>query len=328
MPKNTIFFNDIKPQPTEWLWEPFIPMDKLTIVQGDPGCGKSTLLLNLAAAVTKGQQFPEKKVVSVGSYVLYQNAEDGLHDTVRPRLDAADADPEMVFTIDESEESLEFCDTEFVRAIQIHRPKLVVLDPLQAYLGGSIDMHRANEVRPAMKILAKLAETYHCAIVLIGHMNKMPGQNALYRGLGSIDIAAAARSVLLVGRHPHEPEKRVVMQIKNSIAEMAKPQCFTVREGKFVWLGECDLRETELLSAPAAQPSQLEKAMRFLKENLNEDCPEKPQHEIEELADSEDIVRATLYRAKKQLGIFSTRHHGTLYWHIPVTPPDPEKVIY
>ena len=313
--KQTIFLNTVEPQETKWLWEPFIPLGKLTIIQGDPGCGKSTLALNIAAAVTQGRAFPDmQSVVTCGEMVLYQNAEDGLADTIRPRLDAAGADVRMVFTLDESQERLSFCDTELLHAIQIHRPRLVVLDPLQAYMGGYIDMHRANEVRPVLAMLSGIAERYQCAIVLIGHMNKMGGQSALYRGMGSIDIAAAARSVLLVAKHPQDSSKRVVMQIKNSLAEMPKPQAFTLRDRKVHWLGDCDVTEAQLLSQPTEDHSALSRAILFLKEHLNAETPELPAHQLEALARAEGISKATLFRAKEQLRIKSLKRESRYFW--------------
>lgn len=96
----------------------------------------------------------------------------------------------------------------------------MILDPIQAYLGGGIDMNRANEARDMTKRLGALAEKYKCAIILIGHMNKASGNKAAYRGMGSIDFFAVARSVLLVGRVEGEPNIRAVVQIKNNLARM------------------------------------------------------------------------------------------------------------
>ncbi len=322
--KPTIFLNTVEPQETQWLWEPFIPLGKLTIIQGDPGCGKSTLALNIAAAVTQGRAFPDMdSIVTCGQMVLYQNAEDGLADTIRPRLDAAGADTRMVFTLDESQERLSFCDTELLQAIQIHRPRLVVLDPLQAYMGGYIDMHRANEVRPVLALLASYAERYQCAVVLIGHMNKMGGQSALYRGMGSIDIAAAARSVLLVAKHPQDAGTRVVMQIKNSLAQMPPPQAFTLTDGKVHWLGDCDVTESQLLSPGEEHKNAVSAAILFLKEQFSDETPVMPSKQIEALARAAGIAKATLYRAKERLGIRSVRQGVQSFWVMRGCEADP-----
>ncbi|MBR6418803.1 MAG: AAA family ATPase [Oscillospiraceae bacterium] len=167
-----ILMSDVTARTTEWLWYPYIALGKVTIMMGDPGEGKSTLALNLAAAVSRGWKFPSKEKTVQPEFVIYQNAEDGLEDTIRPRLDSAGADPEMVVCVNEEKEPTAIGDDRLERLIFMTKAKLVILDPLQAYLGADVDMHRANEIRPLMAHLASLAEENHCAIVLIGHMNK------------------------------------------------------------------------------------------------------------------------------------------------------------
>ena len=158
--------------------------------------------------------------VSEPMNVVYQTAEDGLSDTVKPRLEAAQADCERVLVIDESRKSLSMADERIEAALIQTKARLLILDPIQAYLGGGIDINRANETREMTKKLSLLAEKYKCAIVLIGHMNKAAGNKAAYRGMGSIDFFAVARSVLLVGRIEGEPDKRAVVQIKNNLAAL------------------------------------------------------------------------------------------------------------
>ncbi len=127
--------------------------------------------------------------------VIYQTAEDGLSDTIKPRLVAAGADCARVMVIDDFDRVLTLDDDRLEQAIEQTGARLVVLDPIQGYIGASVDMHRANEIRPLMYRIAKLAEKYGCAILLIGHMNKNSSEKSSYRGLGSIDFQAAARSV-------------------------------------------------------------------------------------------------------------------------------------
>ena len=195
-----INMQDIEVKPVEWLWYPFIPLGKITIVQGDPGEGKTTLLLRIISLLTTGGEFPESQECHEVSNVIYQTAEDGLADTIKPRLLEAKADCSKVMVIDDSEKELTMTDERLEQAIIATNAKLIVLDPIQAYLGAGVDMHRANEVRPIMKRLSVLAEKHGCAVVLIGHMNKATGNNANHRGLGSVDFQAATRSVLIVGR--------------------------------------------------------------------------------------------------------------------------------
>ena len=194
-----IRMSEIQSQEIEWLWYPFIPYGKLTIIQGDPGDGKTTMVLNLAAKLSKGEALDENMKVTEPVNVIYQTAEDGLADTVKPRLELAGADCERIIVIDESDKSLSMVDERLEEAIVRTGARLLILDPIQAYLGGGMDMNRANEARDMTKKLGALAEKTKCAIILIGHMNKASGNKAAYRGMGSIDFFAVARSVLLVG---------------------------------------------------------------------------------------------------------------------------------
>ena len=158
----------------EWLLYPLISFGKITILQGDPGEGKITVMLYLIACLTKGEplSFVEEGLPAEARSVIYQTAEDGLGDTIKTRLLEAGADCFKVIVIDDSEEALTIVDDRLKLAIETTGAKLIVLDPLQGYIGSGIDMHRANEVRPLMHRLSVLAEKYKCAIVLIGHMNK------------------------------------------------------------------------------------------------------------------------------------------------------------
>ena len=216
-----------------WLWFPFIPYGKLTIVQGDPGDGKTTLVLNIAAKLSKGEGLDSKMKLTEPLNVIYQSAEDGLADTVKPRLETAGANCENISVIDESIKSLSMIDERLEEAVIRTKAKLLILDPIQAYLGGGMDMNRANEARDMTKKLATLAEKYQCAIVLVGHMNKAAGNKAAYRGMGSIDFFAVARSVLLVGRVEGEANIRAVVQIKNNLAAFGTRKPLSCRRTVF-----------------------------------------------------------------------------------------------
>ena len=192
-----ISLSEIKTEEVKWLWYPYIPFGKVTIVQGDPGEGKTTFVLSVIAALTRGEALPECETGLPQMNVIYQTAEDGLADTIKPRLEAVGADCSRVQTIDDSKSMLTLTDQRLEEAIYSTDAGLLVLDPLQAYLGSGVDMHRANEIRPIMKKLSAVAERTGCAVVLIGHMNKASGMKSGYRGLGSIDFTAAARSMVL-----------------------------------------------------------------------------------------------------------------------------------
>ena len=258
-----IKMSEIQSQEVVWLWFPFIPYGKLTIVQGDPGDGKATLVLNIAAKLSKGEGLDSEMKLTEPLNVIYQSAEDGLADTVKPRLEVAGANCENISVIDESIKSLSMIDERLEEAVIRTKAKLLILDPIQAYLGGDMDMNRANEARDMTK---KLAEKYQCAIVLVGHINKAAGNKAAYRGMGSIDFFAVARSVLLVGRVEGEANIRAVVQIKNNLAAFGHPKAFELSEDGFHWLGDYEITADEVLGGIAPKANKLEQAKRLLRE--------------------------------------------------------------
>ena len=178
-----ISMEEIQAEEVKWLWYPYLPRGKLTIVQGDPGEGKTTFVLAVIASLTCGEALPEAEQALEPINVIYQTAEDGLADTIKPRLEAAGADCSRVLVIDESQRELTLSDERLEQAVHQTGAQLIVLDPIQAYLGNDVDMHRANEVRPVLKRVAAMAERTGCAVILIGHMNKAQGLKAGYRGL-------------------------------------------------------------------------------------------------------------------------------------------------
>ena len=310
-----IKMSEIQSQEIEWLWFPFIPYGKLTIIQGDPGDGKTTLVLNLAAKLSKGEALDKDMDIKEPIIVIYQTAEDGLADTVKPRLELAGADCEQIIVIDESDKSLSMADERLEEAIQTTGAKLLILDPIQAYLGGGMDMNRANEARDMTKKLGALAEKYKCAIVLIGHMNKASGNKAAYRGMGSIDFFAVARSVLLVGRIEGEPNIRAVVQIKNNLAAFGHPKAFALSEAGFRWLGDYDITADEILGGIAPKANKLEQAKQLLRK-LAETSDAVQSNEIFDMAEEQGISKRTLESAKKELGIRAKKINNSWYWEL------------
>ena len=210
----------------EWLWYPYIPYGKITIVHGDPGDGKTMMILQLASILSRGDKLPCDDTEREPIKIIYQTAEDGLGDTIKPRLLAGDADCTQIKVIDESEAVLSMLDERIEQAIIETGAKVIILDPVQAYIGAQIDMNRANEVRNVLSQLGRVAEQHGCAVILVGHLNKVQGGKANYRGLGSIDFQATARSVLIVGRLKENKEVRVVAHEKSSLAPEGEPIAF------------------------------------------------------------------------------------------------------
>ena len=207
---------DIELTAVDWLWFPYIPFGKLTIIQGNPGEGKTYFAMRLAAACTNRKPLPNMPILEPFN-VIYQTAEDGLGDTVKPRLLEADADLEKVLVIDDRDAPLTLTDERLARAIRENNARLVIIDPVQAFLSADVDMNRANEVRPIFRSLGDVAQATGCAIVLIGHLNKAVGTQSTYRGLGSIDITAAVRSLLFIGKLKDSPTTRVLIHEKSSL---------------------------------------------------------------------------------------------------------------
>lgn len=304
----------------DWLFYPFIPFGKITIVQGDPGEGKTTMVLQIIAKLTKGEAIlPVDGITDITATepvnVLYQTAEDGLGDTIKPRLLAAGADCSRVLVIDDYEQPLTMTDERLEKAIIQTKARLVVMDPIQGFLGADVDMHRANEIRPLMKQIAMLAEKYNCAFVLIGHMNKNSNGKSSYRGLGSIDFQAAARSVLIVGRVKNDPEIRVVCHVKSSLAPEGKSIAFCLdKETGFKWIGEYDISADDLLSGENRGRKGRE-AKEFLMEILSNGAME--QVKIAEEANRRGIKNKTMCNAKKDLNIGSIKIGSQWFWELP-----------
>ena len=309
----------------DWLLYPFIPFGKVTIVQGDPGEGKTTMVLQIIAKLTKGEAvlpsgsdepaLEEKTMDLEPVNVIYQTAEDGLGDTIKPRLLSAGADCSRVMVIDDNDQALTMMDARLEEAIIKTNARLVVLDPIQGFLGTAVDMHRANEIRPLMKRVAVLAEKYHCAIILIGHMNKNSNGKSSYRGLGSIDFQAAARSVLIVGRIKDEPEIRVVCHVKSSLAPEGKSIAFRLdKDTGFEWIGEYDISADDLLSGDN-RGQKIHVAKEFLQEVLASGSV--AQTKVAEEAESRGIKKKTLWNAKKELEIESVKIGNQWFWMLP-----------
>ena len=315
-----IKMSEIQSQEVSWLWYPFIPYGKLTIIQGDPGDGKTTLVLNIAAWLSKGEGLDSEMKLSEPVNVIYQSAEDGLADTVKPRLELAGADCERILVIDEKEKSLSMVDERLEKAIVQTKARMLILDPIQAYLGGGMDMNRANEARDMTKKLGALAEKHQCAIVLIGHMNKAAGNKAAYRGMGSIDFFAVTRSVLLVGRVEGEPNIRAVVQIKNNLAAFGHPKAFALSEDGFQWLGDYEITADEVLGSIAPKANKMEQAKRLLRElALTSDAIQS--NEIFDMADEQGISKRTLENAKRELGIRAKKINNSWYWELDKVKP-------
>ena len=297
-----IRMSDVELTPVDWLWKPYLPFGKLSVLQGNPGEGKTYFAMHLAAACTNGKLLPNMERMEPFN-VIYQTAEDGLGDTVKPRLIEAGADLDRVLVIDDSEVQLTLSDERIEKAIIENNARLVIIDPIQAYLGADVDMNRANEVRPIFMRLGQVAQRTGCAILLIGHLNKAAGMQSLQRGLGSIDIAAAVRSVLFIGKLKHDPTMRILTHEKSSLAPPGVSLAFSLGdEGGFRWVGEYDITADEMLSGIEPQRETKTQQAKDLICALLAGGKQVLSEDIDRAALERGIPGRTVRDAKRELG--------------------------
>ena len=335
-----LLLSDVEAERVDWLWRGRIPKGKLTIVEGDPGEGKSAMTTDLAARKSMGRVWPDGEACEAGGVVLC-SAEDGVADTIRPRLDAAGGDPERVLSLvtvtDGDGERLISVpeDLEIIRrGIDRVEAEMVVIDPLSAFLSGDVNSHRDQDVRRALAPLAKLAEDAGVAVVVIRHLTQSPGGNPLYRGQGSIGIIGAARSALLVAKHPEDEGLRVLAPLKSNLTKPAPSLAFALVEAandavRLEWRGATEHTAAALLAAPTdpEERSALEEAMDFLQDALVNGPVDNKL--VKKDAREADIAEITLKRAKSALGIRAKKQgDGPWMWalpegdHQPYTPQD------
>ena len=297
-----IRMSDVELTPVEWLWKPYLPFGKLSVLQGNPGEGKTYFAMHLAAACTNGKLLPNMESMEPFN-VIYQTAEDGLGDTVKPRLIEAGADLDRELVIDDSEVQLTLSDERIEKAIVENNARLVIIDPIQAYLGADVDMNRANEVRPIFMRLGQVAQRTGCAILLIGHLNKAAGMQSLQRGLGSIDIAAAVRSVMFIGKLKHDPTMRILTHEKSSLAPPGASLAFSLGdEGGFRWVGEYDITADEMLSGIEPQRETKTQQAKDLICALLAGGKQVLSEDIDKAALERGIPGRTVRDAKRELG--------------------------
>ena len=297
-----IRMSDVELTPVDWLWKPYLPFGKLSVLQGNPGEGKTYFAMHLAAACTNGKLLPNMERMEPFN-VIYQTAEDGLGDTVKPRLIEAGADLDRVLVIDDSEVQLTLSDERIEKAIVENNARLVIIDPIQAYLGADVDMNRANEVRPIFMRLGQVAQRTGCAILLIGHLNKAAGMQSLQRGLGSIDIAAAVRSVMFIGKLKHDPTMRILTHEKSSLAPPGASLAFSLGdEGGFRWVGEYDITADEMLSGIEPQRETKTQQAKDLICALLAGGKQVLSEDIDKAALERGIPGRTVRDAKRELG--------------------------
>ena len=313
--------SEVECREIEWLWYPFIPYGKVTVLQGDSGDGKSLMILKLAAMLTRGEPMPFTDGEGQEPInVIYQSSEDDADDTIVPRFLKAGGDPERLLFISEKEKFLSFSDVRLLEALRQTKARLLILDPLSAYIGEGTQINSANAVRAQFRPLIEIAKELRCAILIIHHQNKKQGLKAINRGSGSVDVIAAARSALLVARVGKEaPDERILAQVKCNVGPTGNAITFSVAGGEIRWLrDECRTADEVLGNAFAGYgrpDTQMQAALEALLQLLA-DGP-KSQQEIMVQMRSIGISESTAKKAKPLLAIRSVKQGATWFWSLP-----------
>ena len=317
-----INYGEITRAEIDWLWYPYIPFGKITVLQGDPGCGKSLMMMDLIARVTQGDYLPDGRMHEPIN-VIYQCSEDGADDTIKPRLERAGVDCKRVSYINEDYLTLTLDDELFRRAIVDLNARLLVIDPFQAYIGDSV-LSSAIGMRRVMKKLGVWADAFNCAVVLVGHLNKKSSQKELYRGLGSVDIMALARSVIQIERSDEDERIRYLSHVKSNLSVLGKRMVFRIdAKGLLHWLedyetdGEADIIPEETIDIDEVEglSGKTEIAAKTMIRLLSSG-PKSSQSVIKEI-ENQGISDRTIKNAKRMVGIESYRKGGQWYWSYP-----------
>lgn len=334
MISHIVTYAEIEAQPLDWLWQDYIPLGAITLIDGNPDLGKSFFTVDLAARVSRGRGMPsdggtDSEIEPAG--VVMASAEDDPARTIRPRLEAAGADLERVIPMTMIDgrplvlpDDLNHIETN----VMAKQAKLVVIDPLFAFLTSKVDSNSDHDIRRVLHLLKEMAERCQCAVVVVRHLNKRSSDGEpIYRGGGSIGILGASRSTLLLGPHPSETGLRVVARIKGNLSPQPAALGFrfesvilpTGDTARLSWIGEVEVEASELLKHHGGrkQGNALSEAKSWLECQLANGA--KLAHLIAQAATKDGISESTLKRAKLALQVKSDRpsFDGGWLWELP-----------
>jgi putative DNA primase/helicase len=331
-----VCISDVEREDVEWLWYGRIARGKITLIDGDPGQGKSVLTTDTAARVTTGNAWPDGQPCLIRGPVLLLGAEDAIADTVRPRLEATGADISQTHALptvgdppNQHQPSIPD-DLDYIEAALIATGAvLLVIDPLMAYLAGTVNSYRDQDVRRALAPLQAMIERLRVAAVVIRHLNKSSGGPAVYRGGGSIGLAGAARIVLAVGLDPEDETRRILAPVKANLTEPSPSLAYRlVADAGIVridWLGSSDVTAAQLMAAPVTEEdrSALDAAVAFLRELLSNGASVTSK-DVQAQRAQAAITYDTLRRAQQRLRIKPHKDgmSGPWMWSLPAEDVD------
>lgn len=325
-------FSMVESSDARWLWYPYLPRGKIVLLTAKPGTGKTFLSLYLCSVLSNGGPFLDEPVTKrrIPEGVVYQTAEDGVGDTLKKRLEMIKPSPifENIYNVDESQHSLSLAEPEEIECIlKAIRPAMMVFDPLQAYLGKDVDMHRANQVRPVLARIGALAEQYDCTMLFIMHTSKMQQGNAMYGALGSVDIPAVARSMLLLDSNPQNENELLLAHIKSSLSKPGQSILYHLDDGNPVFDGYSDLTgdEVYLQRTSKRRAVSFDKAVELLRNALAEQNGYLNCNTVNEMAKRHNISLKTFQRAKKELKLTYIKvgyANPQAFWVSPELDPD------
>ena len=317
-----VCLSDVEAKPVDWLWEPYLPKGMLALLSGDPGSGKTFLSLAVAAALSNGK-IPHTLQDCEPVNTLYLSLENSAEHVVRPRFDSLKGDCSRFKLLqgsiggeNPSTGTVALSDTDLLeQAIVEAEAGLLIVDPIQSYLGADVDAHRSNETRPVLDGLGQLASNHNCCVLLVRHLSKNSGNRAIHRGLGSIDITGAARTELMAGTAPNDPNNRALVQVKNNLGPFGDSLGFTIGESGFAWTGKSELTSSDLFAPDCRtdKRKEIERAIDYLKHEL----ASGPRMQKELVTQSEFSER-TLQRAAQKISVKRERkgERGPLRWSL------------
>lgn len=330
--------SEYETQEINWLWYPYIPKGGITILDGDPGVGKTYLSLALVAHLSIGSPLPGEVEIKEGNQdmdprkpekVLYMTAEDDPGLTLRPRLELMKANLSNILicegTLADDGNTIEPLDFSTVEGLETlatlcekYKPALIIIDPFVAFIGRA-DINKANEVRPVMTSLNLLARKYNVAILLVRHLTKGARERIIYRGMGTIDLIAAARSSLLVAPDPDNPEIRIMFHQKHNLSRQGASLGYTITDQGFQWVGEVNISPMDALKPETVEARgrrTRDEAQEWLEEFLSQYPQGVSSQAILEAAKNNGFSKSTIRRAKKELDVVVKKKGSIWLWKL------------